>query len=227
MSVRRRRKSRFRRPHGSNSANRLPQADELEFEHIAVEAGGVERRFMPEIEMDQSDRARFAVGSTVSRPGSFSLYCERGMMAVGPIVLRDVLRVIEHHDPPWTVAAHRRPVPVLMPLTAARRLVARLIIMHMPVRMHIIVRSKNACQRAFHDRRVEELPDVRHARQYIVAGIAFILQRVVDLAHDALVKFFRQFILQNQVSIDDKVGHLLVGEQIEFVVHGMQPLRLR
>ena len=104
-----------------------------------------------------------------------------------PHVCTHILRVIERHDPAETMVAHVliAHVIVLVPVLSAP---SRPLVMTVAVGMNGVVRSQQTGQRAAHDGRLEDLPDLRDVRQDVISRIAVPGQHGVDLPTNPTVK---------------------------------------
>ena len=98
-------------------------------------------------------------------------------------------------------------VTVLVPLLA---FAAGPVEVTVSMRIEVVARSQQAGQGAGHSRVLEHPPDVGNARQDVVAGVAFVLEHLVDLLADAFVEGGRVVGANGQIPVHDELLYLFV-----------------
>ena len=196
----------------------LVHADELELHHEPLVLGEVLHLAMPDVVMDQQEPTRFQATCNFRHQRLFRtlrLVLAARDHAGGATLERRGLRHVHDHRPTAAVVAHAAQIAPVAVLVDALRIGARQVVVQRAVRMHHVITTDHAGQGATHDGVGEDLVQLRHGRQQVVAGVEIGLgadERVESLP-DGTMETVRQFGTQAEIAVRDEALHLGVGEQ--------------
>ena len=123
---------------------------------------------------------------------------------------------MKNHGPARAVTAHlvEAPVAVLVP---SATFVGSAVDMGMPVRVHDVFGTQHAAERTYDRWIVKDRAQLGHARQHVVARIAFLFKNFFRALVDALMHLGRQLCIEFDKAVYDELFHLLIAEQIRWV----------